>query len=285
MPERLSTIVGRRRLCAAIRRAREDRDLTQQEVATEMEWSLSKLIRVESGAVGVSTTDLRALLALYTVTEPTVINDLMELARAGRRRPWWREYRAQMSTSTLGTLIDLEVVASRLQIFNPSILPGLFQTEQYARAVLGNMLPPPTPVELEARVSIRMRRQQEVLGRGSPPSILAVLDEAVLRRSTGDAATMGEQLDHLLSIAALPTVTIAILPFSAGVFQLAGPFFILSFPDDPDMVYVESSLSEHLLEGTDLIQDYRNAFSLIRDKSLCPEESADLIKRSADEFR
>lgn len=281
----LSTVAGRRRLCAALKRAREDRSLTQQEVANSMEWSLSKLIRVESGTVGVSTTDLRALLSHYSVTDPSIVNDLMELARAGRRRPWWREYREHMYTPTLGTLIDLEVVASQLDMFNPSILPGLLQTEEYAHAVLSNVLPVPTPEQLAARVKIRMRRQEEVLSQETPPRVLAVLDEAVLRRSTGDDRTMREQLDHLLAISSLPKVTIEILPFKAGVFQLAGPFFIMSFPNDPAMVYVESSLNEDLIEDSDRIQVYRDAFDAIRRKALRPEESSALIKSAADEFR
>lgn len=249
-----------------------------------MEWSLSKIIRVESGIVGISTTDLRALLAHYAVNDQQIIEELMELARAGRRRPWWREYREHMSTQTLGTLIDLEVMTSHLKIFNSSILPGLFQTEDYARAVLRNMSPSPTPEQLEARVQIRIRRQREVLHRANPPEIVAVLDEAVLRRSTGDAATMRRQLDYLQEIASLPTVTIEILPFDAGVFQLAGPFFILSFPDDPDIVYNESSLTERLIESNDRIQDYRDAFNLIRQRSLRAEESASLIRNAGEEF-
>ena len=281
----LSTVVGRRRLCAALKRAREERGLTQQDVVHTMEWSLSKVIRVESGSVGISTTDLRALLSYYAVTDANVVTELMELARAGRSRPWWREYRDHMPTQTLGTLIDLEVVASHLKIFNPSILPGLFQTKEYAQAVLRNMLPTPTPEQLTARVQIRMRRQREVLQREAPPAILTVLDEAVIRRSTGDDRIMREQLDHLLLISSLPNVTINILPFKAGVFQLAGPFFIMSFPSDPDIVYIESSMNEDLIEGNDRSQDYRDAFDAIRRKALSPEDSSTLIKRAAEELR
>jgi transcriptional regulator with XRE-family HTH domain len=285
MPGGLSTVVSRRRLCAAIKKAREERGLTQQDVVNTMEWSLSKVIRVESGTVGISTTDLRALLTYYAVTDDNVVAELMELARAGRRRPWWREYRDHMPTPTLGTLIDLEVVASHLKIFNPNILPGLFQTEAYATAVMQNMLPAPTPEQLAARIKIRMRRQVEVLQRETPPTIVAVLDEAVIRRSTGDARTTREQLDHLLDIAALPNVTINVVPFTAGIFQLSGPFFILSFPSDPDTVYVESSMNENLIEGNDKSQDYRAAFDAIRRKALTPEDSSTLIKRAAVELR
>jgi transcriptional regulator with XRE-family HTH domain len=285
MPEKLSTVAGRRRLSAAIKRAREERGLTQHDVAAVMEWSLSKIIRVESGSVGVSTTDLRALLAHYDVVDDKVVAELMELARAGRRRPWWRQYREHMVTPNLGTLIDLEVVASQLRIFNPSILPGLFQTEDYATAVLRNLSPSPAEEQLETQVKIRMRRQREVLFSDAPPTILAVLDEAVLLRSPRNVKTMREQLDHLLTIAALPNVTVNILPFSAGLFQLAGPFFVLSFPNDPDVVYVESSLSEDLLEGAARSHDYRLAFEAIRRAALNPDDSSTLIKRAAGDLR
>lgn len=281
----LSPVAGRRRLCAVLKRAREDQNLTQQQVATAMDWSLSKLIRIENGAVGISTTDLRALLWHYSVTDTATIGELMELARTGRRRAWWKEYRDHFVTPNLGRLIDLEFVASRLKIFNPSILPGLMQTEDYARAVLRTMLPPPTPEQLEARVRVRLRRQQELLRREEPPNILAVLDEAVLRRSTGDAASMREQLLRLLELASLPNVTIEILPFAAGVFQLAGPFFIMSFPNDPDVVYIESSLNEDLIEGNDRSQDYQEAFNAIREYSLRSAESRALIEKVASELR
>ncbi len=281
----LSPVAGRRRLCAALKRAREDCGLTQQQVASVMDWSLSKLIRIENGSVGVSTTDLRALLMHYAVTDSATVDGMLELARAGRRRAWWREYRDRLVTENLGRLIDLECVASRLQIFNPSILPGLMQTEEYARAVIRNLLPTPTPDQLEARVRVRMRRQLEVFGREDPPHLLTVLDEAVLRRSTGDAATMREQLRHLHALTTRPNVTIQVLPFGAGVFQLAGPFFIMSFPDDPDVVYTESSLSEDLIEGNGRIQDYQRSFDAIRRSSLGPDESRALIEKVTGELR
>lgn len=281
----LSPVAGRRRLCAALKRAREDQNLTQQQVAAAMDWSLSKLIRIENGSVGISTTDLRALLWHYSVTDSATIGELMELAKTGRRRAWWKEYRDHFVTPNLGRLIDLEFVASRLQIFNPSILPGLMQTEDYARTVLRNMLPPPTSEQLEAQVRVRMRRQRELFQREEPPAILAVLDEAVLRRSPRDPGSMREQLRHLQDLASRPNVTIEILPFSAGVFQFAGPFFIMSFPNDPDVVYIESSLSENLIEGNDRSQEYQEAFNAIRKHSLRSADSRALIEKVANELR
>jgi transcriptional regulator with XRE-family HTH domain len=279
-------VAGRRRLRAALRRHREERRLTQQHVADAMEWSLSKLIRIESGSVGVSTTDLRALLAYYGVTEPTTVNGLMELARAGRRRPWWNEYRdRQLNSAEFVTLIGLEADATCLKIFNMNTLPGLLQTEAFARAALQTEEPRPTSDELEVRVRVRLRRQREVLYRDEPPLVHAVLDEAVLRRMPTDTVTARDQLRHLVTLADRPNIKIQIVPFTAGLYPpLASPFFILSFSSqtDLDVVYLESSMSEELIESPGRIEVYHIAFAAIRDMALSHEESIDFINRVAE---
>lgn len=281
-------VAGRRRLRAALRRHREERKLTQQHVADAMEWSLSKLIRIESGSVGVSTTDLRALLTYYGVTEPTTVNGLMELARAGRRRPWWNEYRdRQLNSAEFVTLIGLEADATCLKVFNMNTLPGLLQTETFARTALQTQVPHPTPEELEVRVRVRLRRQREVLYRDDPPLVHAVLDEAVLRRMPTDTVTATEQLRHLVTLTDR-NVKIQIVPFTAGLYPpMASPFFILSFSNqaDLDVVYLESSMSEELIESPGRIEVYHMSFDAIRDKALSPEESIDFINQVAEGLR
>src|SRR3569833_301709 len=126
--------VGKRRLRAELRRLRTDRELTQELVATDMEWSLSKLIRIENGTVAISVSDLRSLLAYYAVHEQQRVDALLELARAAKRRMWWDEYRPYLQPSLL-TFVGFESDATRIECFHPVLLPGLVQTEAYSRAV------------------------------------------------------------------------------------------------------------------------------------------------------
>ncbi|HLL68624.1 MAG TPA: helix-turn-helix transcriptional regulator [Micromonosporaceae bacterium] len=280
-------VAARRRLRAALRRARDRQSLTQDQVAEAMEWSLSKLIRIESGLVGISTNDLRALLDYYHLAEPDEIARLVELARVGRAKPWWSDYRDVLSSPHFMTMLGLEADARLLRVFNSSVLPGLMQTEAYARGSLQSLVPGPTVEQLEVKVAVRLRRQAELLDRQDPPDLLAVLDESVLRRMIADVDAMRAQLRHLCALAERPNVTIEVVPFSAGVYDLAGPFTILAFPDgaDAEVVYLESALNEDLIEDAEKIQPYHVAFDALRAKALSPRDSIVLIERVASELR
>jgi transcriptional regulator with XRE-family HTH domain len=275
-------LTGRRRLRSALKRAREQAGQTQEQVAAAMDWSTSKLIRIEAGTVGISTNDLRALLTHYGIVEHPHVEGLLELARMGRRKPWWFAYRDQLPTPAYGTLIDLEADASQLCIFGPSFVPGLLQTADYARAVLQRVAPKRSPEEVEAQVAVRVRRVAEVLGQKEPPVLSVVLDEVVLRRGTTVEVTRA-QLHHLLSLAGHPRITIRILPFSAGVYPLTSAFFVISFADDePDVVYVEGGLDDGIIEDEGQVEDYRATFAALEQQALDPAASADLIARVAD---
>jgi transcriptional regulator with XRE-family HTH domain len=260
--------------------------LTQQQVADAMDWSLSKVIRIEKGTVSISTNDVRALLQLYGVTDDRQVADLVELARAARRKAWWTAYRNEVP-SHFGELIGLEAEASSHKYFQPIAVPGLLQTKSYARAVLSNVAPGElTPEQIDTRVEIRMTRQREVLGQTNPPRLEIVLDEAVLRRVAESPEVMREQLLHLVEAGASPNVIIQILPFVAGVNTVEGSFMILQFPDpdDNDVVYVESALTGHVLDRPDDIGPYRLAFERLQETSLKPDESLSMIAGFAAEF-
>jgi transcriptional regulator with XRE-family HTH domain len=287
-----SPTAGRRRLRNALRYARDVANLTQEQVAAAMDWSLSKVIRIETGAVSISTNDLRQLLLLYQVTDPSEVAELVELARVGRRRPWWTRYRDTVPGEYL-SYVGLEDESSAMRSFSPAGMPGLLQTEEFAHAVVdaswlttfgdGPDHPaPPTPPEVRARVDVRMKRQQEVLQRPHPPEITAVLDEAVLWRQIGGAAVLRGQLLHLVALAQRPQITIQVLPFTASISHLLSPFVILEFSDpaDADVVYVESSLEQTMLDG-DQVATYRRVFGRVQAASLPPDESLALIARVA----
>lgn len=252
-----------------------------------MDWSLSKVIRIETGGVGISTSDLRQLLQLYQVTDPAEVTELVELARIGRRRPWWTRFRDTMPAGYL-SYIGLEDESSGLRYLSPGI-PGLLQTEEYARAVVeGNhwlAWPRVGAVNAADQVEIRLTRQREVLQRANPPEITAILDEAVLWRQIGGPAVLRRQLLHLVALGSSSRITIQVLPFTASLINIMSHVVLLEFPDpaDPDAVYVESAYEQSLLEGAD-VDAYRAAFAHIQEASLNEQESLALVARVAGEI-
>jgi transcriptional regulator with XRE-family HTH domain len=264
-----------------LRRVRDAAHLTQEQVAEAMDWSLSKVIRIETGGVGISTSDLRQLLQLYGVTEQSRVADLVELARIGRQRPWWTSYRDSLPPGYLA-YVGLEDESSALRIVSPFGVPGLLQTEEYARAIVGaawwavqiDQRGRAEPAMADDRVAVRMQRQREVLRRENPPQITAILDEAVLWRQIGGPKVLQQQLLHLVALGSNAHIDIRVLPFSTSIVDMMGYFIIMEFPDDddPDAVYVEGSFEQSVVESSE-VSTYRTAFERLMGASLSEEES------------
>jgi len=279
--------VARRRLRRALRSAREEAAFTQEQAADELEWSLSKLIRIEAGTVGVTTTDVKAMLGLYQIGEPARINELVALARLARQRSWWFEFRDDIPPA-YAAYLGLEEEASTLYMFQPVLIPGILQTSAYANSILqktaaGEL----TAEEQSSRGIVRQLRQERLLSAEHGPAIDAVLDEAVLRRVAGDGAIMHEQLLHLVTLGGQQQVTLRVLPFTAGVTTVNGPFILLEFPDgrDRDAVYYETPVTmSQLVDRADGVVPYRQAFDRLAVASMSAEESLAYIAKIAGEF-
>jgi transcriptional regulator with XRE-family HTH domain len=244
MPSVLDSRVQRRRLQRELRHMRELLKYTQKDVADAMDWSLSKVVRIESGTVAISISDLRSLLQHYRITDADEIERLVEMARASKERPtWWSNYKEATSSQYL-TFLAYENAASSIYQFEPLLIPGLLQDEDYARAILQALAGSASDKRVEEWVELRMRRQVELFDRTDPPETLFVIDEAVLHRWVGGADVMRRQLLRLKDVAARRNVTIEIVPFTAGAHPgMNGPFVILELPDgaDDDVLYVENS--------------------------------------------
>jgi transcriptional regulator with XRE-family HTH domain len=279
-----SPIVQRRRLRAELRAARLKAELTQEQVASALDWSLSKVIRIEAGSVGISTTDLKALLSVYGIDDQEYIDKLVALGKAARERGWWSNHRDVLSTELL-QLIEYESAAAIARNFQPLVVPGLLQTEEYARAILHEHV---SGDRVEALVGIRMKRQ-ELLDRPDGPLLFFVLDEAVIRRLVGGKDAMRRQLVRLVELGRRPNVTIEVVPFSAGAHPgLRGPFVVLEFPDpeDDDVLYLENSGGDLISrEESDQVLPYRETFEQLREMSLGPEGSAEYLRQVADGMR
>lgn len=275
--------VGRRRLRAELRRLRVDRELTQEHVASEMEWSLSKLIRIENGTVAISVSDLRSLLAYYGIHDPQSVDPLLDLARAAKRRMWWDEYRAELHTALL-TFVGFESEATDIGTFQPILLPGLVQTEAYARALQRGLRPDLDDKQIDRRVAFRLRRQEELFTRDDPPRFLAVLDESVLlRQPDADEQTMRGQLTHLVEFAQQPFATVHVLPFTAGVHRgWDGNFTVMGFGGGDDGVfYAQNNPSGDVLlwEEQEVADRFRQLLQTLTNRALSPEASLEFIGR------
>jgi transcriptional regulator with XRE-family HTH domain len=282
--DRPGPAVQRRRLRTELRRARQNAELTQEQVAAAMEWSLSKVIRFEAGTVGISANDLKALLSHYQIQDPHEVADLLVLARAGRERPWQSAYRSVAPTRLL-QFIELEAPAWVSRNFQPLMIPGLLQTEEYARIMLSQLKADLPDEGIDSLVEVRMRRQ-ELIDRDDSPLLFFILDEAATRRLVGGRDVMRRQLRRLTELAARPRITVEVIPFSAGAHEgMQGSFVIQEFPDpnDEDVLYQESPEGELVShDDPELIVRYRERFEGLRALSLGPEGSLAFLNELAD---
>ena len=272
-----SPTIRRRRLALELRRLRETAGLTCEQVAEHLECSASKISRVETGRVSVSPRDVRDMLDLYDVPGEQR-ERLVQLARDSRQKGWWHAFSDTMLPQ-FATYLGLESAASEIRIYEVNLIPGLLQTEDYARAVIrAGMMNSPSE-DVERSVALRMARQPAVT-RDDPPKVWAVMDEAALRRRVGGASLMRMQLEHLLTQAQLPNVAVQVIPFAGGAHPAMGrPFVILVFPDrvDTDVVYLEDLTSSLYLEDVAEVDRYNVFFNHLRATALSFADSSALI--------
>ncbi len=280
-----SLMAQRRRLRTELRAARLRKGLTQGQVARAMDWSLSKMIRIENARSGISVNDLRVLLRLYDITDMEQTEELFALARAARQRPWWSRYR-EVAPPELLLLIDYESAASAISQFEIVFVPGILQTEEYASAVLRIFYDEESSLErVAALVDLRMRRR-DLLTSENAPRFSFVLDESVIHRPVGSHAIMSRQLMHLLSVAELPNVTIQIVPFAAGLHPgVRGSFEVVQYDDTPDesIVFLEGVRGDFISDVPEEGQNYLEAFRRIAEIALGPSDSVGRLSEAASE--
>ncbi|MGW0187636.1 helix-turn-helix domain-containing protein [Streptomyces sp. NPDC003362] len=278
--------VRRRKLGAELRALRTNAGLTSGEAARLVGWHQSKVSRIETGASGVKPADVRILLDAYGVRDPRLRELLLALAGSGGvqgRDHWWHAYRGVLPP-TYRDFISLESQASAMRTLETSVVPGLLQTPDYARAVTRAAVEGLDEDALDALVEVRLARQ-DVLRSQPPLRLCAVLDEAVLRREVGGPDVMRRQLHRLLEAARLPQVRLQVLPFSAGAhIGVTGPFVVFSFSNtsDLDVVVLDHLTSSLYLERKEDVEAYTEAFDALRRNALSPEESLDYIAVISD---
>jgi transcriptional regulator with XRE-family HTH domain len=279
-----SPTVRRKRLGIELRRLREQAGLTCEDVGQRLDCSGTRISRIETGRISVKPGDVREMLEIYGVSSAEA-DSLAQLARDARRKGWWHTY-GKMLPTWFEAYIGLEAEAVRLRDFQSMVVPGLLQTEDYARGVLRTAPGAGSAENIDRQVALRVQRQS-VLAQASPPDLWVVLSESVLRVQVGGAAVMRAQLRHLIDIAGRSTVTLQVLPFTtAAHVQPISPFTILEFPDaaDPTVVYLEHLTGGIFLESQEEVRRYTVIFDHLRAEALGTAQSIDLIGRLAAEL-
>ncbi|MEV3970807.1 helix-turn-helix transcriptional regulator [Streptomyces sp. NPDC050698] len=277
--------VRRRKLGAELRALRTSAGLTSGEAARLVGWHQSKVSRIETGTSGVKPADVRLLLDAYGVAD-TQLRDLLLVLAGGDasdgRHHWWHAYRGVLPP-TYRDFISLESQAGTMRTLETTVVPGLLQTPEYARAVTRAAVEGLAEDRVDALVEVRLARQ-DVLRADPPLELSAVLDEAVLRREVGGPGVMTRQLERLVEAARLPQVRLQVLPFAAGAhIGVTGPFVIFSFSStsDLDVVVLDHLTSSLYLERKEDLQAYTEAFNALQIHALSPEDSLDFIAGTA----
>jgi len=282
VPPAQSPTVRRRRLARRLIELREAAGLTAAQVAGELEWATTTLYRIESAERGTSAGNVSLMLELYA-SRGAAVSDaertgLVQLARDARKRGWWVGYGLDES---FALYVGLEAETASIDTYLIELIPGLLQTEAYAREILRTGLPAPTPEELDRWTAVRSQRQRR-LTEADPLRLWAVLSEAAVRRwPRGRPEIMTEQLESLVAQADRPNVTLQVLPFEVGFHSAMDyPFTIMGFPDraDPDVVYLESATSNLYLEEPADVEVFKLAFDHLRAAALDPGASVAMIE-------
>jgi transcriptional regulator with XRE-family HTH domain len=281
-----SPTVRHKRLTAELRRLRADSGLTRDDVAGRLDWHPTKITRIETGQwTRLNPRDVRDLLDIYGVTGEAQREALLQLARDARQRGWWHSY-GDVLPSEYTHFIGLEAEAASVRTYQQVLVPGLLQTERYTRAVVEAFRPTDTAEGTDRRTAVRLERQRRVLEEHTL-QLSAVLGEGVIHQHVGEPDVMAEQLRFLADAGGLPNVMVQVLPFAAGAHgAMTGSFAILGFPApvDPDVVYLENMSSALFLEDPGQIADYVQVFDYLRAAALSPKDSADMLKRAAEEL-
>jgi transcriptional regulator with XRE-family HTH domain len=279
-------IVLRMLLGAQLRRLREAAGITLEQAGYEIRASRSKIGRMETGRIGVKKRDVQDLLTLYGVTDEHVRAGFLSLAGQSSRPDWWSKY-GDILPDWFEPYLGLESAAATIRSFDTQFVPGLFQTRDYARTVtwLGDR--GASAEEIERRVGLRLARQELLTG-ARPPWIWAVMDEAVLRRPVGGVPAMRAQLRHLMEVAAMPQVTLQVMPFAGGGrVGASGSFTVLRFGDHdlPDVVYIEQLTSALYLEQRSDVEHYLGVMEELSGEALSPDRTMGFIRQAAQEMK
>ncbi|WP_411111370.1 helix-turn-helix domain-containing protein [Streptomyces sp. c-19] len=280
MASNVNPTVRRRRLGQELRKLREAKNMTAEQVAERLLVSQSKISRLENGRRSISQRDVRDLCGVYEVEDDRMVDSLMQMAKDSRQQGWWHAF----GDIPYSVYIGLETDAESLRMYESQIIPGLLQTPAYAEAVISGAMPESSPADIDKRVTVRTRRQERIRDEERPLRLWAVIDEGALHRIVGSRQLMVEQLEHLLEQSHLPHVTVQVIPFEMGAHPgISGQYSILEFPDtsDSSVVYIEGVTSDLYLEKAQDVGKYSVMYEHLRAQALNVEQTREFIAEMA----
>ncbi|MEU5687518.1 helix-turn-helix domain-containing protein [Streptomyces venezuelae] len=277
-----SPTARRRRLSIELKKLRESNGVTCAQVGAALDWSGSKVNRMETGHGRVQTSDVDALCRFYE-TSDEVREFLKALAKQARTKGWWQQHAGGIP-EWFNIYIGLEQEASSFRQYQVEMIPGLLQIPEYVREMY-TCSHGISEENVARAVQVRLERQS-LLRNTDAPDAWFVIHEAALRNIIGERSLMRMQLDHLVDDMRLPSVTVQILPFGSGIYPMTGPFTMLGFPDpeDPDIVYRDGITDAVYLEGEHHVRQYTRAFDDLRAVALSPLQSSQLIQSILKEY-
>ncbi|WP_280255030.1 helix-turn-helix domain-containing protein [Nocardia wallacei] len=285
--------ITRRQLGRLLREAREAIGLTLDSASRLLDWGTSTLQRYEKGQnQKIRARDLDAMIEIYRI-DPDRAEALRGLAKEAAEKSWWHEF-GDLIPANFSVFMGLESAADTLTTYQPDLVPGLLQTESYARVLARIASPGDTAEECERRIEMKVRRQHQITRKIKPTQLTVILGETVLHRVIGSDSIMAAQLRHLADIGTRPNVSIRILPFAAGMptGELIGTFVILDFPEDsrgvpiePTIVYAENYTGDMYSEKESVVRRYWAAYERIRQVTLDEVGSRALLRRIAREYQ
>jgi len=267
-----------------LRRLREKSGITRAKAAWEIRASESKISRMELGRVGFKERDVTDLLTMYGVHDPTERDWAVRMVKESNQPGWWHPYN-DLVPSWFDNYIGLEEAAARIRTYELMFVPGLLQTERYARAVISHGDPDSRDEDVERKVGLRMRRQKLING-PKPPRLWAVIDEAVLARPFGGAGVLREQIDKLLELIDMPHVAVQVIPYDMSGFAAESAFSLLQFaePDLPNIAYVEHLNGASYLEKPEDLEVYGRAFDRLTVDAETPDRTRQMLLKKREEL-
>ncbi|GAB3210285.1 helix-turn-helix domain-containing protein [Marinactinospora thermotolerans] len=267
-----------------LRKLREAKGITRADAGYKIRGSESKISRLELGRVGFKLRDVEDLLTLYGITEDRDREPLLKLAKESNKPGWWQRYGDALPT-WFQSYVGLEEAATRIRTYEAQFLPGLLQTEDYARAIIAGGKKKPDP-EDENRIAVRMRRQRRII-ENENVKLWAIVDEAAVRRPVGNSEVMRGQLRRLIELCGYPNITLQIIPFSVGAHAAeAGSFTILRYPeyDLADVVYIEQLTGALYLDKRDDVDAYTMAMERLSVAAEPPNHTPRMLERMIDDL-
>jgi hypothetical protein len=274
-PTALRIVLG-----AQLRRLREAAEITRADAGYSIRGSESKISRLELGRVGLKERDVADLLTMYGVTDATDRETFLEMVKRSNQPGWWHRFNDLMP-DWFQDYVGLEEAATRILTYELQFLPGLMQTEAYARAIASHGRPDSAGQDVERRVGLRMNRQK-ILHRPGAPRLWAVIDESVLHRPIGGRDIMLAQLDHLLELTKQAQVTLQVVPYQLSGYAAEGPFTMLRFgePELPDLVYIEHLAGALYLDKRDEVELYSRVFDRLTVDALTPDRTRQMLAKA-----